>query len=100
MTRHVVILAGGLSHERDVSLRSGSRLAAAAATVRLLPPISISAVPRTTSRPLTLALPVRNSLPIVTSATSLIRTGTPARVVTTICEMSSTFSTRPLARTT
>src|SRR5664279_2971662 len=26
MTRHVVILAGGLSHERDVSLRSGSRL--------------------------------------------------------------------------
>jgi len=26
MTRHVVILAGGLSHEREVSLRSGSRL--------------------------------------------------------------------------
>jgi len=26
MTRHVVVLAGGLSHERDVSLRSGSRL--------------------------------------------------------------------------
>jgi D-alanine-D-alanine ligase len=26
LTRHVVVLAGGLSHERDVSLRSGSRL--------------------------------------------------------------------------
>lgn len=26
MTRHVVVLAGGLSHERDVSLRSGARL--------------------------------------------------------------------------
>lgn len=26
MTRHVVVLAGGLSHEREVSLRSGSRL--------------------------------------------------------------------------
>src|SRR5664280_2243632 len=26
MSRHVVVLAGGLSHERDVSLRSGSRL--------------------------------------------------------------------------
>ncbi|MGS0688198.1 D-alanine--D-alanine ligase family protein [Nakamurella sp. GG22] len=26
MTRHVVVLSGGLSHERDVSLRSGSRL--------------------------------------------------------------------------
>jgi len=26
MIRHVVVLAGGLSHERDVSLRSGSRL--------------------------------------------------------------------------
>ena len=25
--RHVVVLAGGLTHERDVSLRSGSRLA-------------------------------------------------------------------------
>lgn len=26
MTRHVVVLAGGLSHEREVSLRSGARL--------------------------------------------------------------------------
>ena len=26
MSRHVVVLAGGLSHEREVSLRSGSRL--------------------------------------------------------------------------
>ena len=26
MTPHVVVLAGGLSHERDVSLRSGARL--------------------------------------------------------------------------
>ena len=26
MTRHVVVLAGGLTHEREVSLRSGSRL--------------------------------------------------------------------------
>jgi D-alanine-D-alanine ligase len=26
MNRHVLVLAGGLSHERDVSLRSGARL--------------------------------------------------------------------------
>ncbi len=29
MDRHVVVLAGGLTHERDVSLRSGSRMAEA-----------------------------------------------------------------------
>ena len=46
--------------------------------------IYMSAVPRTTSRPLTLALPVRNSRPSVTSARSLIRTGVAARVATTI----------------
>src|SRR6266436_651260 len=48
---------------------------AAAATVRLLPPISISAVPSTTSRPSTLALPVRSSLPILMSAMSLTGIG-------------------------
>ena len=44
---------------------------AAAATVRLLLPTGMSAVPRTASWPFTLALPVRSSRPIATSATSL-----------------------------
>jgi hypothetical protein len=46
--------------------------------------MSISAVPSTTSRPFTLALPVRSSLPMTTSATPLTRMGTPPRVVTTM----------------
>ncbi len=73
---------------------------AAAATVRLLPPTSISAVPRTTSRPFTLALPVRSSRPSATSATSFMRTGTAPRVATTMSSISANVSTRPLVRTT
>ena len=73
----------------------------AAATVRLLPPISISAVPTTTSRPFSLALPVRSSRPIATSAISLTRTGTPPRVATTISPISRDVLDRGrLARTT
>ena len=41
-----------------------NRASTAEATVRLLAPISISAVPITTSRPFSLALPVRVSPPI------------------------------------
>ena len=50
------------------SVRCTSRHAAstAAATVRLLAPISISAVPTTTSSPFSLALPVRSSRPMPT----------------------------------
>ncbi|GJE71740.1 hypothetical protein CHKEEEPN_3287 [Methylorubrum podarium] len=72
----------------------------AAATVRLFSPISISAVPTTTSCPSSLAEPVRRSRPIRTSAMSLIRTGTPPRVVTRTFSISPMLSRRPAARTT
>ncbi|GJD73584.1 hypothetical protein CFIICLFH_1813 [Methylobacterium goesingense] len=72
----------------------------AAATVRLFSPISIRAVPMTTSRPSSLPDPVRRSRPIRTSARSEMRTGTPPRVVTTTEPMSSMVSSRPAARTT
>ncbi len=82
-------------------LRIWSILAStAAATVRLFSPISISAVPTTTSRPSSLPEPVRRSRPMRTSAMSLIRTGMPPRVATTTLPMSSMFSRRPAARTT
>ena len=61
----------------------------AAATVRLFSPISISAVPTTTSCPFSLALPVRSSRPTPTSATSRTRIGTPSRVATTTSPISS-----------
>ena len=83
--------------ERRISVM---RASTAAATVRLFSPISISAVPTTTSRPSSLAEPVRRSRPMRTSATSLIRTGTPPRVVTTTLPISSMLSRRPAARTT
>ena len=73
---------------------------AAAETVRLFSPISIRAVPSTTSCPFSLAEPVRSSCPIPTSATSFTRMGTPARVATTMSRIWSTFSMRPPARTT
>ena len=69
-------------------------------TVRLLAPISISAVPTTTSRPFSLALPVRVSPPIETVARSRTLTGTPPRVDTTTAPSSPTFSRRPPERTT
>ena len=73
---------------------------AAAETVRLFSPMSMRAVPSTTSRPFSLAEPVRSSRPIPTSATSLTRIGIPARVATTTSRIWSTFSISPLARTT
>jgi hypothetical protein len=58
------------------------RASTAAATVRLFSPISIRAVPTTTSRPSSLAgAGAQSRFPMRTSATSLIRTGTPPRVV-------------------
>ena len=63
-----------------VRLISSILASTAAATVRLLPPISISAVPSTTSWPFSLALPVRSSRPIVDLATSLTWIGMPPRV--------------------
>ncbi len=72
----------------------------AADTVRLLAPINIRAVPTTTSRPFSLALPVRVSPPIESDARSRIRTGTPPRVVTTTAPSSSMVSRRPPDRTT
>ena len=79
---------------------SPMRASTAAATVRLFSPISIRAVPITTSRPSRLPEPVRRSRPIRTSAMSAILTGTPPRVVTTTRPMSSMVSRRPAARTT
>ncbi|GJD74492.1 hypothetical protein CFIICLFH_2726 [Methylobacterium goesingense] len=75
-------------------------LSTVAATVRLFSPISIRAVPMTTSRPSSLPDPVRRSRPIRTSEMSEMRTGTPPRVVTTTLPMSSMVSRRPAARTT
>lgn len=72
----------------------------AVATIRLLLPTSIKAVPITTSLPFMLALPVRISPPISTDATSLMRIGTPPRVVTTTPSMSAASCSRPPARTT
>ena len=79
------------------SVRLISRIFAstAAATVRLFAPISISAVPTTTSSPFSLALPVRSSRPIATVATSRTWIGTPSRVPTTISPISSMLSMRP-----
>ena len=76
------------------------RASTAEETVRLLAPISISAVPTTTSRPFSLALPVRVSPPMETVAMSRIRTGTPPRVETTTAPRSSMLSMRPPERTT
>ena len=46
-------------------------------------------VPSTTSRPFSLAEPVRSSRPMVTFATSRTRIGTPARVATRLVEVPS-----------
>ena len=54
----------------SVLLISAISASTEAATVRLLAPISISAVPTTTSSPSSLADPVPNSPPIRTVATS------------------------------
>ena len=56
-------------------------------------------MPITISFPLSVAAPVRRSLPSLTSATSDIRTGTPLRDPITICLISSMFATWPGVRT-
>ena len=84
----------------SVRATSARRLSTAAATVRLLPPISISAVPTTTSCPFSLALPMRGAWPACTRATSRSRMGTPSRVATTTCSISATVESRPGERTT
>ena len=78
----------------------------AAATVRLLAPISMIAVATTTSSPSSLAEPVRSSRPIPTppasgprATMSPIRIGTPPRVDTTMRSICSGLSIRPVART-
>ena len=78
---------GAVEHRLDLRCPAAAivaicciRASTAAATVRLFAPISIRAVPTTTSRPFSLALPVRVSPPIETAAMSLMRTGTPPRV--------------------
>ncbi len=76
------------------------RAAAACATVRLLPPAIISAVPSTASWPLRLAAPRRGARLRSTSATSATRTTTPLRGATGACARSSVVSARPSARTT
>ena len=69
------------------------------ATVRLFSPVSINAVPITTSCPFLLAAPVRNCPPIRTVATRLIVTGTLSRVATTARPISSMEWMRASART-
>ena len=61
----------------SVRLIADNFSAIARETERLFSPINISAVPRTTSSPSWVAAPLRNSFPIITSATSLMRIGTP-----------------------
>ena len=80
-------------------LISSSFLADALETVRLFSPININTVPSTTSSPFCVAAPLRNSLPINTSATSLMRTGTPGRLPSTISPISSRLLTCPGSRT-
>ena len=72
----------------------------AARTVRLLAPISISAVPITTSWPFLLALPVRSSRPIADLGDVPETHRNAARVDRTTSPMSSMVSRRPAVRTT
>ena len=74
--------------------------APATATVLLFSPIRMIAVPTTTSAPLWLALPVRNSFPISTVPMSRTRIGVPSREPTTTRAMASRAPIRPSARTT
>ena len=71
----------------------------ACATVRLLAPTSIRALPTTVSWPSRLAAPVRNSPPTLTFATCATVIGTPARVAITALAISSCVRMRPSART-
>ncbi len=74
-------------------------LATFCATMRLFSPISIMAVPNTTSLSPEVEAPVRNCSPSLTSATSLTRTGASSRFVTTTPRISSSVLSCPGERT-
>ncbi|MND97644.1 hypothetical protein D3C80_899680 [compost metagenome] len=81
-------------------LRTCSRRSPAAwATVRLLPPAIIRAVPRTASWPSRLAPPRRGAWPTSTVATSATRTTRPLRLTTGAWARSSTVEARASVRT-
>ncbi len=65
------------------------RSATAWETLRLFSPMSMNTVPSTTSRPFSVAAPLRSSSPMATRATSRTRMGVPSRWVTTMAAMSS-----------
>ncbi len=67
-------------------------------TLRLFSPISMNTVPSTTSRPLSVAAPVRSSWPMPTCATSDTRSGTPCALPRITLPMSSADFTWPGAR--
>ncbi len=79
-------------------LISASFFATAWDTVRLFSPINMNTVPSTTSRPFSVAAPVRSSRPMSTCATLRTRIGVPSEVVITILAMSSIDATCPGAR--
>ncbi|MNN33900.1 hypothetical protein D3C81_1476780 [compost metagenome] len=81
-----------------VRLISSSFRATARETSRLFSPISMNTVPSTTSRPFSVAAPLRSSRPMPTSATLRTRIGVPSTLVTTILAMSSALLTWPGAR--
>lgn len=82
----------------SVRLISCIFLSTACDTVRLFSPISMNTVPSTTSRPLSVAAPVRSSLPMPTSATSCTRSGMPLALPRMTLPMSSADFTCPGAR--
>ena len=82
--------------ERLTSVR---RSAAASATVRLLPPAIINAVPSTASWPSRVAAPSRGACPMPTLATSATRITRPSRLATGACARSSTVCASASART-
>ncbi|MNT00579.1 hypothetical protein D3C72_1350160 [compost metagenome] len=73
-------------------------LSTACETARLFCPISMKTVPSTTSRPFSVAAPVRSSRPSTTSATSRMRIATPCTLATTMLPMSLLDATWPGAR--
>lgn len=75
-----------------------SLLATACETVRLFSPINMNTVPSTTSRPFSVAAPLRNSRPISTLATFFTRIGVPSTLAMTMLAMSSVLATCPGAR--
>ncbi|MPN00009.1 hypothetical protein SDC9_147203 [bioreactor metagenome] len=74
------------------------RSCTACATARLFSPISMNTVPSTTSRPLSVAAPVRSSRPRPTSARSRTRIGWPCADPTMTSRISAMPPTCPGAR--